>query len=55
MSKKRFSEEQIIYALKQAEGGRPVREVCRELGVSEPSLYACGRSTAGLVSASFVS
>jgi hypothetical protein len=37
MSKKRFSEEQIIYALKQAESGRPVREVCRELGVSEPS------------------
>jgi putative transposase len=35
MSNRRFSEEQIIYALKQTEGGRPVREVCRELGVSE--------------------
>jgi putative transposase len=26
--------------MKQAEGGRPVREVCRELGVSEPSVHA---------------
>jgi putative transposase len=48
MSKKRFSEEQIIYALKQAEGGRPVREVCRELGVSEPSFYAWRKKYGGM-------
>ena len=39
MSQKRFSEEQIIYALKQSENKRPVREVCRDLGVSEQSFY----------------
>jgi putative transposase len=39
MSRKRFTEEQIIYALKQADGGRPVREVCREIGASEQSFY----------------
>jgi putative transposase len=55
MSKKRFSEEQIIYALKQAEGGRPVREVCRELGVSELSFYAWRKNYKGLESASSVS
>ncbi len=48
MSKKRFSEEQIIYALKQAESGRPVREVCRELGVSEPSFYAWRKKYGGM-------
>ena len=36
---KRYSEEQITYALRQAEGGTPVAEVCRQLGVSEASFY----------------
>jgi putative transposase len=35
MKGKRFTEEQITYALRQAEGGTPVVEVCRQLGVSE--------------------
>lgn len=39
MRKVRFSEEQITYALKQVESGRPVGEVCRQLGVSEQSFY----------------
>ncbi len=39
MSRKRFTTEQIIYALKQAENGKRVRAVCRELGVSEQSFY----------------
>ena len=37
MGRKGYAEEQIIYALRQADGGRPVREVCRELGVTEQS------------------
>lgn len=41
MSRKNFSEEQIIYALKMAENGKSVRDVCRELGVSEQSFYTC--------------
>ena len=32
-------EEQITYALRQAEGGTPVSDVCRQLGVSEATFY----------------
>jgi putative transposase len=39
MKKSRFSEEQITYALKQADGGTPVADICRQLGVSEASFY----------------
>lgn len=37
MSRKHFSEEQTFYALKQAENGKPVRNVYREMVVSEQS------------------
>jgi putative transposase len=43
MRKSRFSEEQIAYALWQAEKGAPVRELCRKLGVSEVTFYAWKR------------
>jgi AcrR family transcriptional regulator len=36
---KRFSDEQITQALRQAEAGTPIAEVCRELGVSKASFY----------------
>jgi putative transposase len=39
MRKARFTEEQITFALKQVESGKPVGEVCRQLGVSEQSFY----------------
>ena len=39
MRKKMFSEEQIALALRQAETGTPVTEVCRKIGVSEQSFY----------------
>lgn len=39
MKRKTFTEEQIIYALRQAEAGVPVAELCRKMGVSEPSFY----------------
>lgn len=39
MKRKRFTEEQIAYALRQAEGGTPVPEICRKLGVTEQSFY----------------
>ena len=38
--KKRFSEEQIIGFLREAEAGMPVKELCRKHGFSEPSYYA---------------
>jgi putative transposase len=39
MRSKRFADEQITYALRQAEGGPPVADVCRQMGVSEASFY----------------
>lgn len=37
--KKRFTEEQIIGFLKQADMGLPVKELCRKHGFSEASYY----------------
>jgi len=39
MKRSRFTEEQIAYALRQAEAGTPVADVCRQLGVSEATFY----------------
>jgi len=46
--KKRFTEEQIAFALRQAEGGTPVTEVCRKMGVSEQSFYRWKRKYDGM-------
>lgn len=48
MPKKGFTEEQITYALRQAEAGTPVLEVCRKLGVTEQTFYRWKRKFAGL-------
>jgi putative transposase len=39
MRKSRFTEEQISFAIRQAESGTPVVEVCRKIGVSEQTFY----------------
>ena len=39
MKRSKFTEEQIAYALRQAESGTPVPDVCRQLGVSEATFY----------------
>lgn len=39
MKKSRFSDSQIIQALKQAKAGTPVPEVCREYGISSATFY----------------
>ena len=48
MKKSRFSEEQIAFALRQAEGGVPVRDVCRKMGVSEQTFYRWKMKYAGV-------
>lgn len=39
MKKFRFTEVQVAYALRQAEAGTPVMDVCRGLGISEATFY----------------
>jgi len=48
MKKKRFTEEQIAFALRQSESGTPVEEVIRKLGVSEATFYRWKKKFAGL-------
>lgn len=40
MKKSRYTEEQVITTVKQLEAGRKAKELARELGVSEATLYA---------------
>ena len=46
--KKRFTEEQIAYALKRHESGTTVAEICREMGVSDASFYKWKQKYAGM-------
>ena len=39
MKKKRYSESQIVKALKEVEGGRNVKAICREYSISEATYY----------------
>jgi putative transposase len=39
MKKSRFTEVQVAYALRQAEAGTAVTDVCRSLGISEATFY----------------
>jgi putative transposase len=46
--KKRYTDQQIAYALKEAEMGTPVTEVCRKMGISDATFYIRGRSLSAL-------
>ena len=46
--KKRYSEEQIIKAIKQHEAGAKVPDICRELGISEGTFYNWRSKYAGM-------
>lgn len=48
MKRKRYSDEQIAFALRQAENGTTVEEVCRKLGVSEATFYRWKQQFAGM-------
>jgi putative transposase len=48
MKRIRFTEEQIIDALKQVDGGVAVKELCRNLGISEQTYYTWRRKFGGM-------
>ena len=39
MKKSKFSEDQTAYALRQAESGTAVADVCRQLGICDATFY----------------
>jgi len=48
MKKSRFTEEQVAAAVRQAESGVPVVEICRRLGVTEVTFYRWKKRFAGM-------
>jgi putative transposase len=48
VKRKRFSVEQIVAVLKQAEVGVPVAELIREVGITEQTLYRWKKQYKGL-------
>jgi len=46
--KSRFTEQQISYALKQAETGTPVSEVIRKMGITEQTFYRWKKQYGGM-------
>ena len=48
MKRSRYTPEQIIYALKQAEAGEKVTSICRKMGVSEATFYNWRKKYAGM-------
>ena len=48
MRKSQWSEEQITMALRQAEAGTPVEEICRKLGISPATCFRWKKQYGGL-------
>jgi putative transposase len=48
MKKTKFTEGQIVFALRQAEEGVKVAEVCRKMGISEATFYNWKKKYGGL-------
>lgn len=48
MKRSKFTEQQIAFALKQAELGTPIEEVCRKIGISDATFYNWKKKYGGL-------
>jgi putative transposase len=49
MKQSRFTEQQIAFALRQAEEGTSVSEICRKMGISGNTFYNWKKKYAGLM------
>jgi putative transposase len=48
MKKSKFTESQIVFAIKQVETGTRIDEVCRKMGISEATFYNWRKKYGGL-------
>ena len=48
MKKTKFTEGQIVFALRQADTGVTVAEVCRKMGISEATFYVWKKKYSGI-------
>jgi putative transposase len=48
IKRSKFTETQIIFALKQSETGVKVEKVCRKMGISEATFYSWKKECGGL-------
>lgn len=48
MKRTKFTEQQIVFALKQVDTGTRVEEVCRKMGISEATFYNWKKKYGGL-------
>jgi putative transposase len=48
VKRSKFTEDQIAYALKQAELGISVEEVCRKMGISDATFYVWRKKYGGI-------
>ena len=49
MKKSKFTDQQVAFALQQAETRTPVEEVCRKMGVSQATFYRWKKVYGGLM------
>jgi putative transposase len=49
MKSSKFTEEQIAFALKQADTGTPVKEVIRKMGITEQTFYRWKKKYGGML------
>lgn len=48
MKRKRYTEEQIAFALRQGESGTPIAEIVRKMGITEQTYYRWKKKFAGM-------
>ena len=48
MKSSRYSPEQVAFAMRQAESGTPVPEICRKMGIAEQTFYRWKKKYVGM-------